>query len=785
MSFLLASVALVASAALSVNVRDFGAVGDGVHDDTLAIQRAADSVYPDNEWKDGRDKVMLRTRYRRASPNGVAKEIYFPEGTYRVNGSVMFSYPVCVRGEGKCIIRNESETDDTFYFHLAYYARLSGLTFEGGCNQIRVWNRNTQGPIYISRCHFRKARGTSVILDSLMFNDGVFYGAAAGKRPDCSPYEISRLPDGRVRLEKRDLAKLKKNYASALQVIDRCTFVDNVHAIHAYSDGLVIRDCDFKAPRWSQGPVVKNGAQSHLARLRIFVEKNPAAPQWAIESGNLLTSASDITVASDGEVDAFRCLQKSYGSSIVACLRLKDVKIDTSAGALVRFPDGCFPSLVSVHTLVPGKRVTDRRRLFVFDREPTAETGDGWYAEHTKGRNIVIPRMADEVSYGIALEGVDASRFDVTLPPALERFRRKVPGSIRHDAAHFDYSGDYGGEIVAADIGTSFYSQTNDTDTAVLEGCFAAAEGKGSATVVLPAKWIKTTRPIALRGKVKVVGRGLSCVTGLSDEGPIFEIADGTDVYFENVIFHRGRHAVETKGRSARVRMEYCLAFDQANETIRSVAETLPSHVRIEVTAGNSDTHSYYRGNAFALFDGTQYNPTSNWFFHEETREAATDPSQQYCPIVNLAGGRLEMHDILSTPWFFESYRMASTFTPNPPTPGQMGDRRYIDNWGDLHVSNFRFGGEWGGLSPVYQYGEKSKTYIEGGYVINNCPRLRAGMAAVLADTPKADVTIVELGTCNFLKQIPAYAVWRDSDGNLHNLDSLKESNSFPFSHPK
>lgn len=228
--------------------------------------------------------------------------------------------------------------------------------------------------------------------------------------------------------------------------------------------------------------------------------------------------------------------------------------------------------------------------------------------------------------------------------------------------------------------------------------------------------------------------------------------------------------------------MRFCCFYDQAEASVRAIAADGPSKVRIEVTGGNAYSHAFYDGNANPmLFDGTELNNSSNY---TEADYLARKISQSCNPFVNREGGRLELHDILCTPWFMEHVHPMRS-AGDPPMPWQMGDYRYVDNYGELAVSNFRFGGEWGGLTPVYHYGKKARTYLEGGYAIHTCPWLRAGAASVLADAPDADVTIVEFGTSNFRQQKPAYAAWRDAKGNLHNLDSLKESNSFPFSHPQ
>ena len=774
--------AALSGSAFSINVRDFGAVGDGVHDDTLAIQKAADSVFPRGAPERGRDKIFMRTRYSRASEYGVVREVLFPEGTYRITGPVMFSHNVAVRGEGRAVVRNDSPESESFYFDRSFQLRLSGISFVGGRNQVRVFEGNHAGPVHIDGCSFSKATGISVFLDSLMLQDGVKYGSGAGARPDCSPYIVSRDADGRVKLADRDPKTMRPNYSSPLILIENCRFADNAHAIRANSDGLVIRNCDFRAPRTASGAVVHAFTQAHLDRLRIYVERNPEIEQYAIETEGLLVSITDCQIASDGDLTAFNSCGFAYRSSIFTQLQIKNVRLNTGKAPVVRFADDRFPALVSIHGLTAGARCEKGQKLFDFEVEPTAERFEKWYSRATKHANCPIPRMDDMASYAIVVEGVDTGHFDTSLPPLLERFRREPkPGLVRQVSERFDGSGDFGGEIPAEGVGSDAYSPSGRDSTDALEKILAEASRRPAATVVLPPKWIRTTRPLRVSGRVKIIARGVAVVTG-DDAGAIFEVAPGADAFFENITFHRGRNAVVTDAAECRIRMRNCFMYDQKEESLLAVCKAGPSRVRIEVTGGNAYSHAFYRGNANPmLFDGAQLNNSSSY---TDADYKAERMPQSCNPYVNLAGGRLEMHDILCTPWFMEHVHPMRS-SGYPPMPWQMGDFRYIDNYGELNVSNFRFGGEWGGLTPVYQYGRDAKTYIEGGYAIQTCPRLRSGAATVLCDTPDADVTLVELGTSNFMQQRPAYAAWRDEKGALHALKSLREAWSFPFARGK
>lgn len=66
-----------------VNVLDFGAVGDGVTDDTAAIQAAIAAA-----------QIAVNT-------DGKNREVFAPSGIYQISGQLLFPYGVSFRGEGE------------------------------------------------------------------------------------------------------------------------------------------------------------------------------------------------------------------------------------------------------------------------------------------------------------------------------------------------------------------------------------------------------------------------------------------------------------------------------------------------------------------------------------------------------------------------------------------------------------------------------------------------------------------------------------------------------------
>jgi hypothetical protein len=119
-----------------VSVKDFGAVGDGVADDTAAIQDAID-----------------------AFPNGVT--VYFPRGTYRVTAQIVVNTKIALLGDGiasengtgstfrgaSCILRGFAGSDATVAMN-GDASSIDGLDIDGDNqgtgDQVQVWGSRVQ-----------------------------------------------------------------------------------------------------------------------------------------------------------------------------------------------------------------------------------------------------------------------------------------------------------------------------------------------------------------------------------------------------------------------------------------------------------------------------------------------------------------------------------------------------------------------------------------------------------------------------------------------------------------
>lgn len=138
----------------------------------------------------------------------------------------------------------------------------------------------------------------------------------------------------------------------------------------------------------------------------------------------------------------------------------------------------------------------------------------------------------------------------------------------------------------------------------------------------------------------------------------------------------------------------------------------------------------------------------------------------------------MELYDILGVPCVWEFFEKNMKPVSGMLDGGQFHPR-WIDNYGKLTALAFRFGGEWGGVTPVYHHGKSASTYLEGEISSTRNARLKAGPAQVASDVESPDVTVAHLISFNFTDENPVYCVTFGKDGNPAPTP-MKSVNCFP-----
>lgn len=127
-----------------VNVRDYGAKGDGVSDDTAALQAA------------------FKAAWQTYDPHLGSNEVLFPPGVYSISDTLQIT-GAAIRGQGYATIWQKTADKDIFYHPFAWRLLIEGFTFKGGKNQVSLGNPNIDtGFLQVRDCRFYDAGGFAI-----------------------------------------------------------------------------------------------------------------------------------------------------------------------------------------------------------------------------------------------------------------------------------------------------------------------------------------------------------------------------------------------------------------------------------------------------------------------------------------------------------------------------------------------------------------------------------------------------------------------------------------------
>ena len=734
-----ATVAFVAAFSASavasgLNVCDFGAKGDGVSDDTAAIRAAMVEA--------ARINASMRIRFgHRCSASGVGdgpmREVVFPKGKYRLTGTVLAARDMVLRGEGGATITMDDPSKDVIYFHGAFRCRVSGLSFSGGAVQLRFWTANNDtANLTVRDCRFHASSGSAVECLSYSYKTN-------GSRKALAPYvprEGVPVPNP-LFVEERGVFP-----NSTLLTVEDCVFEGCRRALEESCDGSVVRNCRIVTAAHAEGGVLKLRNRLHAYGLDVIVRRDKGLRQSVFEVGNCILDVTDSRFRTDDGSGVCMVRSSMKPGYVSTYINLEDVAVesgDDDDNVPIVLERGTSPNMIRVAGLV--------------------EKG----FRHALPVHYVGGRNEKGLADARYFKGIPVERTYSTEITEIACRLPSPPAAPKRGGAET--------VLRAVDFGVDMDIRTDDTEA--VKRLVAAAEGKENVKFVFPGTWINLSDTIDLPGNVVLAGEGTAGFRINDESKDIFRVRAFSDIRFCNLLFEGGRHSIAMKtaeiGQNAIPAKFYasltdCFLGDAASYAVEAISgdgkEDRRGDFDFVMDGGVVFTAKVYRGN------GTTWDDR-RW------SEILPEAAGQLSGCVAWENrGVLVMRDMLGVPMSVAG--MVSVDKVPMFREVSVGDFRWVDNYGDFVSMYTRFGGEFGGQTPVYTYGSGSVS-IDGGYAWFENRMVQ--QYPVLADTPSAKIRLSCVGFSPNLRGNPIQFAWRDAKGIVRPTSEQRISLYFPL----
>jgi hypothetical protein len=694
-----------------LNVRDFGAKGDGITDDTAAIQKALSATRGRPRGCAGYcplgipdQKAIIGVGEQTEVP-----EIFFPAGTYKISKPLVCQGTYVLRGAKGAVIQGTSSAQDLVYVHWAYRLRVEGLEFRGGKNQLLICTCNNESSrIIIRNCKFVNSSAAGVDCNCFRNPKGRSY-----KDFVLPPYNVT-WENGVPQLTPNDLKGKTSYNNSTLFLCEKSSFENCSVAVNAGADGVTIRDCSVTA-KATPAFIIGLPYNGH-ARLIGIKGRAVTGGDWIENySTNLLVKDSKFTGAERVLVRQMR--QKSSAVPDGLIISNCDVKCGkTKDGALIVFensPKDNTPNLLEVSNV--RERSGKIARAALWRIQPDKK-------RLLKGRHIDPARLnAYKASivkwpYRIIFSGNLA--IDQKLPGALACSRQKqVPSKLAEKLIVPPVKIKRPipvKRLHAMDFGVDLKDATDDT-AAMVKLLKAASKEKGIVEIEFPTTRIRIKDSLELPKRVIFTAKGRSWIMQTCKERPIFKGSNTERLWVENMIFSGLVNISYPKNGSER---EAGIGFQikaakNAEIGFDDCGFYGISHAGIELKADKDNNAKIKIANSTFM--------TVKQVFENEAKHAEINNiwisshgyMDEQAVIINRPGCDMLIANMITVPAIMKyHYPPHLPYVKDWPNSDNL---RWIDNYGKLTLFENRFGGEWMGHCIVYNCDPRATLYMDGG----------------------------------------------------------------------
>jgi hypothetical protein len=686
----------------SLNVRDFGAKGDGMADDTQAIQRAVNAGISQYE------KWGVRVRHWNHLANGITdsphSEIVFPAGTYKISSPIVFRRYASLRGIGAAVIKQTDAGKDSFYFHGLLRATVENLQFEGGRIQLRFWTANNgTARIDVSRCTFSNSAIYAVECRS--YTKGRLEGDDWNQSKPWSPYDLQWVDDV-PQLTENNADHLKAWYNSTLVNITHCKFENAMHAADLSGDMVRVSDCEVLTNPQMEGAVFALGGKANLYRIKGLARLDATKHQYWIDrstGGQFSLRECDFdTNAPQGICLVRAALLPTSTTVILENSRVKSA--GSREGALLWIAKETEPNIVSINGMTetsgqPVKAVTweqtpDAATLDKIKDQPKGAETDRIYKLQIAGNSSNIDETVPPIFKPLMLEAIPAAAIQETYIPELA-----------WDYQELETQAQAAGKVLfASAFGVDQDPKTDDT--ASIQKAFEAAGKLQNPLVMFPAGAFTLSNTIQLPANVTI--RAAGAATFLMGDGKkdIFSATAANAIAFKNCDFNGGRNGLDLKSdatQKARIAFDNCSFYDQEENGIRLLSGK-------GETGEANQTELRLDGGIFATLRAVKTNAARSQM---SSFWAINDPRLDNGAFLQNLGGAMRVQDMLGNPTLWQGKRGKA---PANIKDWQLSKNTcWIENWGRLYSLDNRFGGESGGMCNVVNHSTDGTIYIGGG----------------------------------------------------------------------